>query len=251
MPKFLDAKYVKSSLHISIKYWSKPSEAASVAAGDATGSKKQSLSELKKRIVEWKRALAYSKSLEDKAIEIELNTARLSSASGSPPFRFAGDTLTQHYQTMMMNTNRSSAPMDTSRTQKSVHFDADGDAGGGGGGDATARMADRYARLIELMDSERLAIDTARSMDDLTTAAAAKTTATTTATNDNDNSVNNMSSKRFDLHLSLPPTPRSNIDSMFAPSSARSTSQCSYVSKATMRSIEHANDEWTKRFIQE
>lgn len=128
VPKFLNGPDQENSLHICIKYYDNPN-------------RKKQLEKIKSKIIELKKSIVYSKTIDNKIVEIELNTPRtfrsnysgmgtendaLSTYRSLNNFEFSNN-FSKHLHSTETNenlnllTNRSDMP--TNRTVKSVRFD--------------------------------------------------------------------------------------------------------------------------------
>ncbi|CAF0746137.1 unnamed protein product [Brachionus calyciflorus] len=229
IPKFLSGVEKENAVHIRIKFYNNPK-------------RKKDFEKLKNKLIELKKDIVFSKSVDNKLLEIELNTPRaiLSSRSGRDvekelismsTFREWTSYLSNN-ETLRLDldfTNRSDLML-TNRTLKSVRFD-----------DETKKnekneeeknidpltdkaVKQRYQTLIEMVNKSRL----------------------------NNTTLGNNSQDLNLFSLSLPLTPRS-IDGKSLPEYTKlaDDTNITYVSKNTSRSLQDISDKINKDFIKD
>ncbi|RNA23786.1 hypothetical protein BpHYR1_050353, partial [Brachionus plicatilis] len=104
IPKFLTGVDRENSLHIVIDYYKNPK-------------RKKELEKIKNKVIELKKSMIYSKSIDDKLLETELNTSR--SSYNSRKDNNQDISLISTYREL---TNYMNDAEGTSRTNKSVRF---------------------------------------------------------------------------------------------------------------------------------
>jgi hypothetical protein len=121
IPKFLSGAELENSFHVTIKY-------------NENAKRKKDLLELKRKIIELKKTIVYTNTIDSKLIDIELNTTPRTPRTFSS-LDFYNDGLyenfilndipsdTNYNQNTFLLTNRSTNTMNTNRTNKSVRFD--------------------------------------------------------------------------------------------------------------------------------